>query len=195
MSDTLTDKINIEQRAIQIPSSYLVKGMFFSRLVDMLGDDWQRVQREVDKPPRLGRYIAFKDYPQADYLRVTGALAQKLYPRSAASEGLRRVARDDFALFASSTFGKVVLAVVGDAKSALLKMPTIYEKMAPGDWTVTASEIDERVVRLEFKPNYGTWHYQVGQIEGLICHFGQTPTITVSEPEKHHFRYDIQHGS
>jgi len=189
----LTGTVDSEVIAAQIPSAYQVKGMFFSRLVGQLGADFAAVEPLLQAPPRFGRYVPFSDYPQADYVRVSGATAQKLYPGTPLREALRRLGRDDFGVFASSTFGKVIMAAVGDARSALRKTPYIYEKMAPGGWTVVGEEVDASTVRIAFAPVYGSWEYMLGQLEGVVLNFGGSPVTTVSELPGRKVQFDVQH--
>jgi uncharacterized protein (TIGR02265 family) len=139
--------------------------------------------------------VAFADYPQSDYERVAAEVARKLHPAQGLREAVRRLARDDFDVFASSTFGRVLLAVVGDAPTALLKVPYVYSKVAPGEWQIRAEALDGATVRLDFVPNFGTWEYQVGQIEGIVVAFGGSPTLTVELLPEHHLRIDVRHTS
>jgi uncharacterized protein (TIGR02265 family) len=192
--DILVGEIDVEEHVREIPGSYLVKGMFFARLVEQLGADWSLVEGQLLRAPRDGRYVAFKDYPQADYMRLSVALARKVHPRQSLREAVRRVARKDFDVFAASTFGKVVLAVVGDARGALLKTPFVYSKMTSGDQVVDGFELDPRTVRLEFRPNYGSWEYVLGQLEGVASHYGRPPVVTVSELAERTLRFDIEHS-
>jgi uncharacterized protein (TIGR02265 family) len=190
----LTGSIDVEATARGIPTTYRVKGMFFARLVEQLGDGFSQVEPQLATPPRFGRYVPFSDYPQSDYVRLTTATAQKLYPNVPLREGVRRLGRDDFNVLATSTIGKITLAAVGDARSVLLKAPFIYEKLAPGGWTVTGEPIDDVTVRIEFAPVYGTWEYTLGQLEGVILNFGGTPRTTVSELPMRKVQFDVQHG-
>lgn len=49
-----------ERQAIAtMPASHTLKGMFFTRLVSDLGEDWSSVASELRAPPSLGRYIPF----------------------------------------------------------------------------------------------------------------------------------------
>jgi len=190
----LTGTLDAEAIARGIPSSYQVKGMFFARLVDQLGaDGFARVEPELASPPRFGRFVPFSDYPQADYVRISTATAQKLYPNVSLREGMRRLGRDDFNVLATSTIGKITLAAVGDARSVLLKAPFIYEKLSPG-WRVTGEALDDSTVRIEFTPVYGTWEYTLGQLEGVVLNFGGTPTTTVSELPLKKLQFDVRHG-
>lgn len=187
----LSGDLDADAIARRIPRANVVKGMFFSRHVAQLGADFAKVAPALESPPRLGRYVPFSDYPQSDYVRVSTAVALRVYPRLGLREAMRRLGRDDFSVFGESTIGKVILAVVGDAKTALLKTPTIYMKMAPGDWTVTGEELDG-AVRIEFFPAYGAWEYQLGQLEGVVLKYGVSPTTTVSELPESRLRFDVR---
>lgn len=191
--DVLRGDVDVEAKARGIPLSYVVKGMFFSRLRARVGDSWSQVESKLARPPRLGYFVPFTDYLQADYMRVASFVAAKTYPQFPLREALRRLARDDFGVFADSTFGKVVLAAVGDVHKALMTAPMSYSKMASGDWVITGTEVAENTVRIEFFPDPGAWEYQLGQFEGLVLHYRAKPVITVSEPEPNRVRFDIRH--
>lgn len=193
IGEPLVGHFDVEAEAREMPASFILKGMFFTRVVELLGDDWHEVQKRLQAPPRGGRYLAFKDYPQADYTRISGAVAGKLYPEVGLREAVRRLSRDDFDVFGSSTFGRVLLAMVGDARSALHKTPAAYTKMAPGDWKITATDLDARTVRFDWEGLYGSWVYQVGQLEGIVLHYGEEPSITVVELGPHRVRMDVRH--
>jgi hypothetical protein len=65
-STSLTGTFGLEALVAGYPSHYLVKGMFCSRIVDVLGSDYEALQLKLIAAPRGGRYLPFKDYPQAD---------------------------------------------------------------------------------------------------------------------------------
>ncbi|MDH5673235.1 MAG: DUF2378 family protein [Myxococcales bacterium] len=180
-----------EAVARAIPAHWVAKGMFFSRLSEILGPDLEALASKLDAPPRRGRYTAFLDYPQRDYERLTAAAARKLYPNLAMSEATRRLGREDFEVFGSSTIGKVTLAVVGDAHAALLMTPSIYKKMAPGEYTFEGRALDDRSVRFELQPSYGHFAYPLGQFEGVVMHYGVRPRTVVKELAEHKLRLDI----
>jgi uncharacterized protein (TIGR02265 family) len=189
----LLGELDIEAELRDFPRSYFVKGMFFTRLVEQLGSDWDLLEGQLVNAPRGGRYVSFKDYPQVDYMRISVALARKLHARQSIREAMRRLARDDFEVFASSTFGKVVLAVVGDARSALLKTPYVYTKVTSGYQTIEAVELDADTVRIDFLPHYGAWEYTVGQLEGVVGHYGREPTITVQAFPQRKLCFDVKY--
>jgi len=194
-SQALSGELDVEAITRAIPKSYVVKGMFFSRHVSQLGAEFANVIPLLEAPPRFGKFVPFSDYQQSDYMRVITAVVRKYYARLGLREGMRRLGRDDFNVFGESTFGRVILAVVGDAKAALLMTPGIYMKMAPGDWTATGDEIDEKTVRIEFAPTYGSWEYQLGQLEGVAMKYGVETTTTITEFPGPRIRYDLRLGS
>lgn len=191
-TQALSGDLDAEAIAREIPKANVVKGMFFNRHVAQLGPDFAKVVAALEAPPRIGRYVPFSDYPQSDYMRVTAAVALKVYPRLGLREAMRRLGRDDFSVFGESTVGKVILAVVGDATTALLKTPAIYMKMAPGDWTVTGEELEGGGVCIEFFPSYGAWEYQLGQLEGVVLKYGVSPTTTVSDLPGPRLRFEVR---
>jgi uncharacterized protein (TIGR02265 family) len=192
--DVLDGELDDSVRNAVVPASYVVKGMFFSRLHERLRDCWDEMLPQLQAPPRFGRYVPFTDYPQGDYLTLSLAIADRLYADVSPREGLRRLARDDFDIFAASTFGRIVLGAVGDVHAALLTMASVYPKVASGDWEIRGTEVDDSTVRLEWLRAYGGWEYQLGQIEGLVRHWSTDYRVTVTAPASDHFRFDVNHG-
>jgi hypothetical protein len=88
----------------------------------------------------------------------------------------------------------VVLSAVGDVHKALFTMADVYMKVAPGDWQVSAHEVGPDAVALAWTPSYGSWEYQLGQIEGLVRHYGVDYEIRFSKPAPRTFRYEVHHG-
>jgi hypothetical protein len=195
-SDALVGDYDLEASALAIPSDrgLVVKGMFFHRHVDILGPEWDAVLETLAEPPRGGRYLAFGNYHSGDYVRVSGRAARKRYPGVGAREALRRLAREDFDVFATSTLGRVIMTVVTDARGALHKSPFVYEKLAPGDWRVLVTDLDERTLRMEFTPFYGRWEYTLGQVEGVVLHYRPMSVVRVSELSDR-IRFEVEHGA
>ena len=192
LSTPLDGDLRLEELAAQLPGTHVVKGMFFKPLVKQLGDaSWQELVPLLRWPPRDGRYVAFKDYPQHDHLLVSGTLARKRYSRVSTREAQRRLARDDIRTFAESTFGGVMLSLVRDARGALHKIPAVYERVAPGDWKVSAFDAEDGGVSIDFTPFFGDWSYTLGQIEGVVMHYGASPTTVVHELEDGRVRFDV----
>lgn len=153
------------------PPSYRVKGMFISPLVRMLGDEWAHAVKELGNPPRMGRYLPFNDYPQRDLLKLIYRLGRRDHPGVGAFEMFRRFAQRDFATFADSTLGRVVLTTIAEPVSALLKFPDVYAKVAPGPWKLSAEQLGPRRVAIQIENHPGVWGAQVGQFEAIVSSF------------------------
>jgi uncharacterized protein (TIGR02265 family) len=193
--DPIVGDLDVEAKLKSLPPSFVVKGMFFKRLAKDLAGVWTEVASRLSAPPPGGRYVPFSDYPQSDYFQLIVETARRKYPNVSVREGMRRVARDDFLVFTDSQLGKVVMSAVGESvRAALLKFPEVYMRMAPGDWVVRGEELDGSTVRIEFIPLRTSWEYQLGQLEGMVLHFGVSPTTTVSEPAPRHLCFDVRCG-
>lgn len=178
-TETLRDDLDVEALCDQIPPDYSVKGMFIGNMASLVKDQWSELEPKLVAPPRGGRYIPFKDYPQVDHFRLTVAAAVRRFPRVGTREAVRRRARDDFQVFGNSTVGKVMLAIAGDPKAALMRVPEAYRLTVKGQ-EVKAEELGEGV-RLTFLRHFGSWEYSVGQVEGIALHFVRSVTTEIDD--------------
>jgi hypothetical protein len=184
--DPLPAKPDLDARLAETPANATIKGTFLQRLVDLVGD----VSRvPLDAPPRLGRYLPFGDYPTKDFRRLLLAAARKKYPSLHISEAVRRMQRDNLAIFASSTLGSVTMSMLGSIEAALGKMPTAYGLVMSKPVLVRATPIDEGgrpAVRI-FYESYLGWldSGEIGSVEGVVQYFGATPRIE-AELANHH---------
>ena len=191
-NEKLDGPLDIEAISAAIPPDYTVKGMFFSRFVESLGTDWKNVMTKLKAPPRLGRYLPFQNYPQGDYTHLCAAAAAKRFPRVSLREGVRRLAREDLAVFADSMIGKVVLALAGDARATLLRTPDAYARVTTGA-RVSAVEVDARTVRMEFFGHISLPEYTIGQMEGVVLHYGGAPRSTCRLVGDQHAIFEVRH--
>lgn len=172
--------VDLDWAVSRTGNSYRVKGMFLNPLVRQLGAAWEPISKELDHPPRMGRYLPFKDYPQRDMTRLMFHLGKREFPGVSVFEAFRRLSRNDFGVFAASTLGRVVLSTIRDPISALLKLPEVYVKVAPGEWTFQAQHVGRDDVELRFGPAPGIWGAQLGQVEAIVQHFDAEPEVEVS---------------
>jgi uncharacterized protein (TIGR02265 family) len=188
----LTGSLDLEAIIAAFPPTYTVKGMFCERYAALLGDDFPSVARKLINPPRGAHYVAFKDYPQADYTRIVAGAAAKVYPNLPISEAVRRVARDDIQTFGTSVFGKVLMTLVGDPQTALKHLPDAWARVAPGP-NVWTEELDARTMRLVFRRHRGFPEYVLGQLEGVVMTFHRAPLVTVRRLEPETLAFDVTH--
>lgn len=189
---SLQNDFDAEERFAKFPTDFTLKGLFFPRLVLMLGDGWSKLEPTLLAPPRFGKYFPFSDYPQVDYSRLTYAVAKKCFPRLPLREAARRVARRDFEVFADSRVGGVMLSMLGGVDSALLKFPQMMGIVLSGG-SCKGTRIDDRTVRLEWD-NFLGWLdcYSIGTIEGIVSHFGHAATIEVRMQKYGYATYDVR---
>lgn len=176
----LSGEFDVEETVRGVPEEHRVKGMFFTRLSQHLGDGFRDIQATLDQPPKYGRYVPFTDYSQRDYVRMYTAAAKKRFPALPLRESIRRLARSDIDVFADSMVGGVMLAMVGDARSALAKLPLAYAATLRSSMKLRVEQLDESV-RITFDPHFGRWEYQLGQIEGVVAAFGSRSRIATRE--------------
>ena len=160
----LENDFNAEERFALFPKEFTIKGLFFPRLVLMLGDGWPALQSTLQAPPRFGKYFPFSDYPQVDYSRLTYAVAKKCFPRLALREAARRVARRDFEVFAASSLGGVMMSMLGGVDAALMKFPQMMGIVLSGGGC-KGTRLEERAIRLEWE-NFLGWVdcYSIGTV-------------------------------
>jgi uncharacterized protein (TIGR02265 family) len=152
----------------------------------------EAVRAQLVAAVRGDRYLPFRDYPQVDYLRLSIAAARKSFPQLAPREAVRRLARADLATFSNSMLGRIVLAMAGDARSTLLRVPDAYARVTTGG-PVFAHELDADTVRVEFQKFYGLRDYQLGQLEGVTLHYGGKSRITRHDLSPDHVTFDVRH--
>ena len=76
----LRKDVDLEWAVSRTGDNYRVKGMFLNPLVKQLGPAWEALSKELDPPPRMGRYLPFKDYPQRDMTRLMYHLGRREFP-------------------------------------------------------------------------------------------------------------------
>lgn len=188
----LSGDIDFDAMLARYPEQDCVKGMFFARRVELLGGIGEHLGR-LRAPPRLGRYVPFVDYPLRDYMFLVGKTVERRYNDVGSREGLRRLAREDLRIFGDSVLGRVMLEVAGDAHAALLASPKAYAAVATGVRLV-AESVSPTQVSLSFHHVFGAWEYNLGQIEGIVAHYGVKPSCTIyphSAATNHVLKIDV----
>ena len=126
-----------------------------------------------------------------DYCRIALTAAKRLHPDVALPEAARLLGRGDFAEFARSRVGAVLLSLAGDLPTVLEKLPSVYAKVTRGG-RVSAERVDDRRVRIAYRDYHG-WVdcYTLGTIEGVVMHFDRAPRIEVSLESEIDATYDV----
>lgn len=178
VDDPLIGDIELASLLAEIPEDHVLKGMFFTRYVTSIGDDWGAVEPDLESPPSRARYHAFEFYPLTDYLRLFDYVARARFP-GFAREAYRLLARGEVEVFADSTLGKVTLSLLREPGGALLRYPETFGVLARGP-EARATRLGERAVRIAFTRYAGAIEYAVGVLEGLVLAFEETPVLDVT---------------
>ncbi len=161
-----------------------IRGMFISPVVGLLDDNARAaVLRTLGEPPRGGVFVPFLSYARRDYLRIVLAAARASVDDVALAERIRRIARNDFATFSASVFGKTIRAAVPTARAALLKTPQVYAVVAPADDGVVVGGPVDGGVELVFRRYPILWPYHLGQLEGMVKSYNEACAIDVDVEE------------
>jgi uncharacterized protein (TIGR02265 family) len=173
----LGGSVDPEERFGRFPADFALKGMFFSRLIELGEVHMTGARSRLVGPPRLGRYLPFSDYPQVDYSRLCHAVAVGRFAKLPVREAMRRLARLDYETFAESTLGRVSLAFTADADAAVLSLPRSFSAVLRGG-TLTVTNVGPKAYDIRFTDFYG-WVdcYPIGTIEGLLGLYGRTCAI------------------
>jgi uncharacterized protein (TIGR02265 family) len=190
IGDVIAGDIDTSTALGVFPREHTLKGMFFSRFVRELGTEWPRIEQRLVAPPRLGTYLPFADYPLVDHADIAILVAKKRAPSIPHREALRRLAREDIATFLDSTIGRVTAAVVSSPRAALMALPEAYRRVVSGPTIQAAALADDRI-RLSFVSAFGLWEYQIGQIEGIVRHYGGQPRTRCALADDGVRTYDV----
>src|SRR5688572_13951778 len=128
--------------------------------------------------PCESRYVAFRDYPLSDLMRLLAGAAKACYPGRPTREALHLMGRDAFGTLMSSVAGRVMFTfALGDAHSALRLAPQAY-KASVSHCSVRVPVCTPEQVVLELR---NLWNfpecYQVGVLEAGSAAFGPLPHL------------------
>jgi len=189
-SEPLSGDLDVATLVHEMPSACLVKGLFFSEHVRFLGDRFLELEAELREPPKLHRYIPFSFYPLADFLFLFDKAARSHYPHLPGREAHRQHARGEFEAFSQSTLGRVTMALLSDARSALLEYPRSFNAVAKG-LTIHGEERGPHAIELRYDPYFGSREHAIGLVEQIVTYFGGTPHLTVNEVSPSSFTIDV----
>ncbi len=70
----------------------------------------------------------------------------------------------------------------------------VYSKVAQADQRITAEALDDGRIQIDFEPLYGTYAYQLGQIEGIVAYWETEPTVDIFRGSDEHLRLIVDLG-
>jgi uncharacterized protein (TIGR02265 family) len=144
-----------------------IKGMFFEDTVQLLKD----AGRPVSK-----KYIAFKDYPQQEFLELTRDAAIAAMPSLGARAALYQMALNVYPRLATSLIGRVVFAAVGKDPQRVLGLVSKAYSVAVTGCEVQLLSLEQGRAVVRYKnaplPLEGS---QLGALHGAILEAGARP--------------------
>jgi uncharacterized protein (TIGR02265 family) len=179
VSEPLSGDVDLAALLARVPEGMTLKGMFFSRYVNAIGEDWEEIEDELSAPPKHGRYTPFDDYPLGDYLRLLDRAARNRFPRQSTREAYRLLGRGDVEVFAESTLGKVTFSMIKDPGAALARYPEIIKVLTRGLSTAEAQRVDKNRVKVVFANLVGAVEQTLGSLEGLVIAWDAKATTEV----------------
>ncbi|MFT3764941.1 MAG: DUF2378 family protein [Minicystis sp.] len=172
--------VDLDAHLALLPTGAACKGLFPADLV-RLGSRG-RTSPELHQMAGIAdrRYIAFRDYPMADTMRLMVATARCAYPGLPLGQALRRLGQAAFETVMSSHIGKTLFGVLGhDLERLLLQWPKSYELFFGfGRVTVEKSGPGLITMRAQRFPVF-LETYQVGMLESALRRCRATGRVRV----------------
>ncbi len=162
--------LNPEDYVARVPASARIKGMMMAAVRRPLSP-----RQRADFPQT---YIAFKDYPLVDHLRLLAKVAERLYPTLPLRSGLRRIGQQVFGTFAASLAGRVLLSMVGNDIEAAIHATDRAYQMSANTGRVHVLDYQSGIAHLRLEGIYNFIDcYHVGILEGGLTQLGVNPTV------------------
>jgi uncharacterized protein (TIGR02265 family) len=163
------ERVDLEAHLSLLPPNAACKGLYFQ-------DPIERARRiaAVDVAAVAGvparRYVPFRDYPYADFLRVLHVAAPVVHRKVSMGEGLRRLGMGAYDALLGSHVGRVILgAFASHFESILLHGQRGYE-VSINFGQVTVEWVASRHVRYHFAHMPAFLEtFQVGVVEGAMA--------------------------
>lgn len=184
--------VDLDAQLALLPPRATCKGMFFL-------DPLERARRRdpgadvfalAGVTPR--RYLAFLDYPHAEWMRVALAAAAVISPSGRVGDGLRELGRHAYDVIFENPIGKVLFGPMGFDLDQVFSHAGVGYRLGLGFGTVRSERIGpehHRVVFRDFPSFLET--FNVGVLEGGVLHYGCTPTVTLKLDGLAHAEMDV----
>jgi serine/threonine-protein kinase len=163
--------VDLDAHLALLPPGATCKGMFFNDLLALGAKAGTPSELAEAAGIPVRRYLGFRDYPMADDLQLTIAVAREVYPTLPLGAALRRIGHRALELVLSSHLGRTLVGAFGtDPEALLLHGAKAYGLLLSfGEVTCTKSGPGELIVRAERLPLF-LETYQVGVVEGMLHH-------------------------
>jgi uncharacterized protein (TIGR02265 family) len=163
------------------PPEATIRGSFLASLLTMAGTS----RRELSDPCKDKKYHAFKNYPLVEQVRLLPEVASVLHPNVSLGEGLRRIGRRVYPMFAASLAGRVIFSTVGHNPKTVLSAGVKAYNVSSSVGQVDVISLDEHHghFRLDGIYNY-IGQYHVGIFEGAVKGLGFEPSVLIKQESR-----------
>ncbi|MEO7327240.1 MAG: DUF2378 family protein, partial [Minicystis sp.] len=173
--------VDLEGHLRLLPAGATCKGMFFIDLFKHASAmrSPAEIAHAAGVPDR--RYVAFRDYPMADNMRISVAVAAAGYPRLPTGEGLRRIGWTAFDTVLSTQIGRTLFGIFGtDAEALFVNWPKALKILLNfGD--IRSHKVGPRAFVFEARAFPAFLEtYQVGVLQGVLRHCKERAHIRVA---------------
>jgi len=173
--------VDVDAHLALLPADAMTKGLFCIDLLRMGARAATAAEliRAAQIPER--RHVAFRDYPAAENMRLTVAVAKAVFPRLPLGEGLRRLGQGTFDSVLGTHMGRSVLGILGpDIEKILLAAPKALKHLVNfGKVTSEKAGAHTYLFRVRELPAF-LETFQVGVIEGALRHCRAQAKIRVA---------------
>jgi len=156
-----TAPFDLEAHLRQVPADATVKGMFLSSTVEA-------VQSRGGGLLTGEKFTAFRDYPMGRTLELLAEGAPLVYPDHPLRDGMRRLARPAFPVFAGSLVGRAVFAATGSDPRSVLGLASRAWRHATNTGKLESEPLDETSMRIHISDFHLTEMVAVGIAEGVL---------------------------
>jgi uncharacterized protein (TIGR02265 family) len=184
--------VDLEGHLALLPQEASCKGMFLADVVQRASrvTAERALFRAAELPER--RYVAFRDYPLAENMKLTMAAARALFPRYPLGEGLRRLGQTAFETVLTTHIGRALFGILGrDVEPILLTGPKAFKLMV-NVGLISAEKTSFRTFTFsahDFPAFLET--YQVGVLEGVLRHCGERGRIRIAVEDLAHATIEL----
>jgi uncharacterized protein (TIGR02265 family) len=186
--------VDLDAHLALLPSGASCKGLFFLDAVRLGTKSRSAAELSLLAGVPERRYIAFRDYPMAENLRLLVAAARCAHPSLPLGQALRRVGQAAFDTVLGSHVGRTVFGVLGDdVERLLLRWPKAYELFYGfGEVTVETSGPGLFTMRARRFPVF-LETYQIGVLEGALrdCRARGQVRVALESPADATFEIDL----
>jgi uncharacterized protein (TIGR02265 family) len=166
--------LEVSQYMGRVPPGATIKGMFVTSLLNAVGPKCDRL------PEARKSYVAFKDYPLSEQVRLIPEVARVVHPELPLRQAIRAIGHRIYPEFSASLIGKVLFAAVGKDPAALLQAGAKAYAMSASVGTVELHESTNRHALIQLHDMYNYIDcYQIGIIEGAFAVIGLCPAVRI----------------